>query len=209
MSKGQLITFEGGEGAGKTTLISQVAESLEKNDKAVVITREPGGSDLGISIRNWLLEKDSKVKISPLAELMLFLADRVQHIQEVIQPALDDGKIILCDRFHDSTIAYQGAGRELGIPFVSDLCYKVCPLIPNITFYLDIDPKIGLKRASNGIRDRIESESFEFHKRVCSGFFELLKQNPKRIHRIDSGLPLEKVYLLVNKLINDYVKSSS
>lgn len=193
--KGFFITFEGGDGAGKSTLIEGIRRYLAEKSFSVVITREPGGTPLGEMIRQWLLEKQSIIQISSKAELLLFLASRVQHIEEVISPALDKGEVVLCDRFNDSSIAYQGVGRDLGIDYVENLCEQVCQeIVPDLTFYLDLDPHLGLKRRhqAHGSKDRIEEEEISFHQQVREGFLELANRHP-RIHIIDASQGVDAV----------------
>ena len=165
-------------------------------------TREPGGTQLGDQIRTWLLTANQAVKICPKAELLLFLAARAQHIEEVIIPSLSDGKVVICDRFNDSTIAYQGAGRNLGIDWVRDLCLKVCgKALPDLTLYLDVDPKIGLQRtrktskdtALAGEFDRIEAEKSDFHERIRQAFICFSEDEPKRFCVIDASQPQRHV----------------
>lgn len=196
------ITFEGGEGAGKTTLMNQLADHLEKQGYSVLKTREPGGSKLGEFIRHWLLNRDFDTRVDKEAEMLLFLAARAQHLSELIIPALQSGKIVLCDRFNDSTIVYQGIARGIGAEKAARFCALVCEgSEPNLTFYLDVDPVEGLKRtakthkdtASEGILDRIESETLEFHRKVQAGFLTLAKQNPDRIHALDANQSQENV----------------
>lgn len=196
------LTFEGGEGAGKSTLIEGVVRYLTEEGRQVVQTREPGGTPLGEHIRHWLLNRDFSIPVGKQAELMLFLASRAQHLEELIVPALTAGKVVLCDRFCDSTIVYQGIARSLGREYVERLCNLVCMgLAPTVTFYLDIDPKIGLERsmrvhkeiAKAGTLDRIESEALEFHELVRNGFLELAKSHPDRIRIIDASQPIDQV----------------
>lgn len=203
MPKGLFITFEGGEGAGKTTLIEKLEQELHRRGYDVLKTREPGGSLLGEKVRQMLLVKDSDMAICDKAELLLFLAARTQNIEEIINPALSHGKIILCDRFNDSTIAYQGAGRQLGIEAVQHLCSMVCgETEPDLTFYLDIDPKTGLQRtlrahkenAKAGQVDRIEAEQLEFHERVREGLQRMAKQHPQRIYTLNAMHSIERVF---------------
>ncbi|HRD55508.1 MAG TPA: dTMP kinase, partial [Parachlamydiaceae bacterium] len=142
-----LITFEGGEGAGKTTLIKELAKALFAVGHHVVQTREPGGSRLGEHIRSWLLKHDFDVKVGKEAELLLFLAARAQHLEELIVPSIKAGKIVLCDRFNDSTIVYQGIARGIGFEKVEKLCQLVSAHTePALTLLLDVDPVIGLMR---------------------------------------------------------------
>lgn len=210
--RGLFITCEGGEGTGKTTLINRLEQELQKRGLNVLKTREPGGSVLGEEIRHWLLSKDSGIPISPVAELLLFLAARAQHISEKIKPALEAGQIVLCDRFNDSTVAYQGYARGLGVDFVQQLCDQVCGDInPDLTFFLDVDPKIGLERtkklekdsAAKGQTDRIESERLSFHRKVREGLQQLAQRYPERIYRIDAHQPLDTVFALAFQRLNE------
>jgi dTMP kinase len=201
--KGHFITIEGGEGSGKSTLLQTLASHLKAAGYDVVQTREPGGSKLGEFIRGWLLEHDDSVKIGKEAELLLFLAARAQHIEERIRPAIESGKIVLCDRFNDSTIAYQGAARGLTREYVADLCIKVCgKTVPELTFFLDVDPEVGLKRtkhlqkesAAAGKFDRIESEKLSFHLQVQKAFQKLAQLEPQRIYCLDANRPQTEVF---------------
>ncbi len=188
------ITIEGGEGAGKTTLIEKLKVHLEGQGIEVVTTREPGGCALAETLREMILSH--KIDIDPQAETLLFLAARAQHIQEVIAPALRAGKTVICDRFNDSTVAYQGYARGLGVDAVDDLCDLIPGnLIPDVTFFLDIDPIEGLKRRRNleADLDRIESEAIAFHQKVREGFLLLAKKHP-RIHIIDATQTVEEVF---------------
>ncbi len=194
------ITLEGGEGAGKTSVAKMLAAYFENKGIEVLLTREPGGCLLSEEIRTLVLEK--KTTIYPRAELLLFLAARVQHLEEEILPALKRGVVVICDRFHDSTIAYQGYGRDLGASFVEDLCYKACTSFdgnshfkPDLTFFLDVPVEVGLKRAfeRRGGDDRIGQEKKVFHEKVREGFLALAKNEPDRIVTIDATYPLEIV----------------
>lgn len=204
--KGLFFTFEGGEGAGKTTLIEEVSRSLAEKGFSVLKTREPGGTKLGEHVRELLLQQNGPV--SPYSELCLFLASRAQHIMEVILPALNAGKIVLCDRFNDSSVAYQGGARELGVKQVEKFCSFISDeLKPNLTLYLDLDPEVGLKRAANvGKHDRIESEALEFHKKIREAFLEIQRNEPKRFIIIDASKTPETVFLEAMKTIT-YVLS--
>lgn len=202
MQQPHFITFEGGEGAGKTTLIKICEDTLRSWGYEVVKTREPGGSLLGNEIRNWLLTRNENIKIGDKAELLMFLAARAQHIEELIAPAIAKGKIVLCDRFNDSTIAYQGVGRGLGLDFVKNLCLTVCgKTLPDLTFFLDVDPLLGLKRTKRtakehsaaGEVDRIESEKIEFHQQVRKAFADIAAAEPTRFITIDASKVLPEV----------------
>lgn len=201
--KGLFVTFEGGEGSGKSSAIADIAKKLDSLGYPVVITREPGGSNLGNTIRQWILDPRSKEQIGQKAELLLFLAARAQHLDELILPSLNEGKIVLCDRFNDSTIAYQGGARGLGLDSVEELCEIACSGIqPHITLLFDVDPIIGLARAKSvqkedapvGNVDRIESEKIEFHQKVRQSFLTLASKHPERIRLIDASQPLETVF---------------
>lgn len=207
-NKGFFITFEGGEGAGKTTLINSIASFLKERGFDPIITREPGGSDLGEQIRSLLL--DSKGPMTPQAELCLFLASRSQHIEEKILPALKESKVILCDRFNDSSIAYQGSARGLGMDNVEQICNSICENIkPDLTLYLDLSPQEGLNRIQS-CRDRIESEKKSFHEKVREGYIKLSETEPNRIKVIDATLSKEKVFkAAVNELNSTLLKLSS
>lgn len=200
MNKGCFITFEGGEGAGKSTLIDKISEYFQSKGYSILKTREPGGTILGEKIRDLLLDK-SENKMSPYSELCLFLASRAQHIKEVILPALNSNKIVLCDRFNDSSVVYQGYARGLGMDSVESFCKFISEgLKPDITLYLDVDPSLGLKRvqkepirnSGKGL-DRIEAEHLSFHKKIREGFHLLLKKEPDRFFMIDASLPKEQV----------------
>lgn len=205
MRQGILITFEGGEGAGKTTLIDEMARKLSGRDRIVLKTREPGGTKLGEHIRSILLQHPEP--ISPYAELSLFLASRAQHIVEVIGPALEQGKIVLCDRFNDSSVAYQGAARGLGMEEVRAFCKFISQGVePALTFYLDLDPQIGLARAAKErSQDRIEAETLLFHQKIREAYLSIHHKNPHRFHLIDASLPPQRVLEEAMKRVNPYV----
>jgi dTMP kinase len=192
MTEGVFITFEGGEGAGKTTLIEGIFRHLTAKGLSVVRTREPGGTVLGEKIRSLLLHGS---EMSPYTELALFLASRAQHVAEVILPALKAGKVVLCDRFHESSIAYQGIARGLGKEDVEHMTVFLSQgLLPDVTFYLDLDPSVGFHRIEKSRNhDRIEQEGLPFHLKIRNAYLELVKENP-RICLLDATLPKEKVY---------------
>lgn len=161
------ISFEGGEGSGKTTIIKQLKIDLEKQGFKVLQTREPGGSEIAEGIRQIILNI-ANVKMDPRTEALLYAASRRQHLVEVILPALQNGNIVLCDRFVDSSLAYQGYARGLGINQIYELNrFAIEDLLPGLTIYLDLDPKIGLRRIKDNNRacNRLDLESLEFHKK--------------------------------------------
>lgn len=212
--KGHFITLEGGEGSGKTTLLHQLAAYLTQKRYEVITTREPGGTHLGETIRDWLLRQNSHPAIGRQAELLLFLAARAQHIEEKILPALQSGKIVLCDRFNDSTVAYQGGARGLGIKYVQKLCELICgPVQPQLTLFLNVTPEIGLARcrhvhkeqAASGELDRIESETLSFHREIQETLQTLAKREPLRIYTVDADKPQKSVLKEAVKAIEELI----
>lgn len=191
------ITFEGGEGAGKTTLIERLKKLLEDEGHQVIVTREPGGSLLSEKIRDLILHHDKNIHLGSRSELLLFLAARAQHIEELILPALQAGKIVLCDRFNDSSIAYQGFARGLGMQIVETLSlFATQNLQPDLTFFLDLDPEIGIQRAILAGRtlDAIESQKNEFHAKVRQGFLDIAKKYPQRMKTLDASKTSDDVF---------------
>ncbi len=194
--KGLLLTFEGGEGAGKSTLIDRLQRYLEEKGRVCRKTREPGGTPLGEKIRSLLLHQQD-CSIGETAELLLYLASRAQQIGEVIDPALKRKEVVLCDRFNDSTIAYQGFARGLGREYTEKLCVLACRgLVPDLTFILDISPEEGLRRAFSREKkqDRLESEGLVFHKKVRAGYQRLAQDFPDRICLIDAVHSPDRVF---------------
>ena len=205
MNKGLFITFEGGEGAGKTSVIAALTQSLKAKGISVHVTREPGGCELGESIRKLLLDSE---KLCSEAELLLFLANRSQHLQEVILPKVAEGTVVLCDRFTDSTKAYQGAARQQDMQILDTLCnYATSGKEPDLTFLIDVPVDVGMERvvANRDGKDRIERESLEFHNRVRDAYLALAKDNPNRIHVIDGTLSKELVAQEVEKVVAIHV----
>ena len=196
------ITFEGIEGSGKSTHLAYLAAYLRERGQQVVETREPGGTPAGAAVRRLLLGANA-APLTPLAELFLYCADRTQHVGEVIRPALEAGRIVLSDRFSDSTIAYQGYGRELDLAAVRALDARARDGVwPALTFLLDCSVDEGLARArertgQTTLRDRFEREAMEFHERVRAGFLSLAAAEPARFCVIDAHAPIERVRSLV------------
>ncbi len=196
--RGRFITFEGGEGCGKSTQVKRLAAALEAKGVKVLLTREPGGTRLAEMIRT-LLKDEAEDPPVDRAELLLFLAARAQLVRNVIRPALDAGTWVLSDRFSDSTIAYQGYGRGLDVDFVKAANDFACEgLAPDLTLLLDVEPSVAAQRmrgreaATNTSADRIERAGDDFHARLRQGFLELAAANPSRIVTIDaSGTPDE------------------
>jgi dTMP kinase len=203
MKRGIFITFEGIEGSGKSTQAQLASTWLKSRNVPHVITREPGDSTIGKDIRRILLSENT-ASLQPVSEALLYLAERFQHINEVIRPNLDAGNIVLCDRYHDSTVAYQGYGRGISLQWIENIWSNSGQsLVPDQTFLLNLDPEIGLNRSLEKLRSagldesRFEKESLEFHTRVRDGFLEIARQNPKRFEMIDASLPSEKINQII------------
>ena len=173
------ITFEGGEGSGKTTLIQALMTWLGEANIDALSTREPGGSVIAEKIRQIILDLDNK-GIKAKTEALLFAASRIQHLEETVIPALNQNKVVLCDRYIDSSLAYQGYARGLGFDAVLKINTFALEHMPNITFYIDQDPKVGLSRIQSRINNRLDLEQLEFHNQVRQGYLELAKLYQER-----------------------------
>jgi len=196
---GLFITFDGPEGGGKTTQRELLSKKLKSLGHDVVDTREPGGTTLGRAIREWLLIP-SDIKIARHAEILLFMADRAQHVEEVVKPALNAGRIVLCDRYVDSTIAYQVGGRGLPLELMEQLNQiSHQGLMPTRTYMLMVSPELGLERAQKKGRDRFEEAGLEFHNKVYKKYREIAKNNPKRVMLLESD-DIDEIH---NKIFND------
>lgn len=192
MEKGLFITFEGTDGCGKTTQIEMLKDYFEKQGRTVLLTREPGAKGLGTKLREILLNYDGEV--SPVCESFLFLADRAQHVDTIIKPTVARGEIVLCDRHTDSTVAYQGYGRELDIEQIKMLNnIATSGLKPDLTFIFDIDIDTAQKRVGKN-KDRMESAGIEFFKRVRNGYLEIAKQEPERVKVLDGSKSIETIH---------------
>ncbi len=201
--KGYFITFEGADGCGKTTQSELVKKYLEKKGFEVIWTREPGSRGLGQKIRELLLHYDGDV--APMCEAFLFLADRAQNIEQNIKPAVSEGKIIICDRHTDSTIAYQGYGRGKDIEQLAYLNNLATDSMkPDITFVYDVSTDIAQTRVGNE-KDRMESAGIEFHKKVRQGYLELAKKEPNRIKVINANNSIEEVFEDTKKLLDELI----
>ena len=188
--RGLFITFEGIDGSGKSTQIGRLRDHLVDKGYKVVLTREPGGTSIGEKIRELLLDRENS-GMHPLTELFLYLASRVQHTSEFIIPHLEQGVTVISDRFHDSSVAYQGGGRGIGVEAVEKLRnFATLGLEPDITFYLDIDPTLARERMVSRMFDRLEAEKLDFYQRIRNAYNKLLRIYPNRIKLIDaSGTP--------------------
>lgn len=198
------ITFEGGEGTGKTTLIKTISEHL-KHTYSLTTTREPGGSMIAEAIRDVILNPKYE-GVTPYTEALLLAASRAQHLDEIIIPGLKKGHIVLCDRYIDSSLAYQGFARNLGLDFVLSINKYATMYMPDLTFYIDLDPNIGIKRIKNRSKyDRLDQESNEFHSKVRQGYLELVKLYPDRIIQINGNNSLENITHQILKIIKEKI----
>lgn len=209
--RGFFVTFEGIEGSGKTTQIGRLAERLLGGDEPVVVTREPGGSPLGRKLRTILLAEET-VAIGPVAELLLYVADRAQHLQDVVEPALAAGTHVLCDRFLEATLAYQGFARGVDLDYIRAL-HRRAPLDrrPDRTVLLDLDPELGLERAHRRNEDlgmkhaegRFEREALDFHRRVRDGYLALADAEPFRFRIVAAEGNAEEIEARIADLLSD------
>ena len=214
MAKGMLITFEGGEGSGKTTLCEKIAQYMETKGRGVLRVHEPGGTKLGEEIKKLLLE-DRGYELNPKAELFLFLASRAQLVEEVLRPALNQGKFVLCDRYIDSTVAYQAYGRGVDENTARELNkFTVGTIEPDLTIVLDVETPVGLKRAKerekiNGREgDRIEKAMLGFHQRVRQGYLSLVRAEPSRIKMVNGEDDIKKTERAVKRHIENFLSKN-
>jgi dTMP kinase len=198
--RGRFITFEGPEGSGKSTQLRLLGRRLRGLNKRVLETAEPGGTPIGLQIRRVLLDAKNQ-DLCPTAELLLMFAARAQNVDQAILPALSAGQIVICDRFTDSTLVYQGAARGLGSELVYELDRIACRgLVPDLTLLIDIDVETGLARArkrnqrAEGNETRMDEESLAFHRKVRSAYLHLAEEEPQRIKLIDGSQPEERVF---------------
>ncbi|MBO5923917.1 MAG: dTMP kinase [Lentisphaeria bacterium] len=208
--KALFITFEGPEGAGKSTQIKLLKEYLESLGRKVLITREPGGTPLAENFRNIVKHYQGDEPLYPATELLLFEATRAQHIRYVISPALAAGTIVLCDRFADSTEAYQGAGRSLDMKFLQDLNnFAMAECKPDLTLLFDLPVEVGMERARARVahiadhNDRLEAEKMDFHERVRNSFLQIAQREPERVKVLDATQSIEVLAAAVKELVNN------
>ena len=192
--KGLFITFEGPDGSGKTSVATAVCERLQQQGYEVVHTREPGGIEISEEIRNIILDPKNTA-MDARTEALLYAASRRQHLVEKVFPAMKEGKIVICERFLDSSLAYQGYGRQLGFDEVLSInLFAIENTYPDMTIYLDVDEEIGLSRLANrSFKDRLDQESIDFHHRVSQGYKEVLKRFKDRIKIVDASKDKETV----------------
>lgn len=194
-SPGFFIVFEGGDGAGKSTQVKKLTQKLESLKETVVLTREPGGTELGKKIREILLDQD-EFEVTPRMEALLFAADRSINMSQNIKPALEKGFVVIGDRHIDSSIAYQGVGRGLGAQTIEDISrWAVQGIVPDLTVLLDVDANTGQSRLES--KDRLDRESADFHNKVNQAFRDLAKVNPDRYIVIDAAKPVDEIAELV------------
>ncbi len=203
---GLFLTFEGPEGSGKSTQIRRLAEHLTAAGQSVLLTREPGGTPFGDKIRHLLLDPDGG-RLQPETEAFLMLAQRTEHLRQVIRPAQAAGTHVLCDRYVDSSLAYQGFGRGLGADLVRRLHETTLgEFLPDLTVLFDLDPRTGLERARHGGKksfDRMESETVAFHEKVRHGYLELARREPPRFLLIDAAASAERVFAVLLQGLRD------
>lgn len=191
--KGLFITLEGGDGAGKSTQIRNIERFFSEKGLVVMHTREPGGTAISEKLRDILLDNHNSEMYAE-TEMLIYAAARAQHVRELVLPALERGEIVICDRFVDSSVAYQAYGRELGDMVAEVNGYATGGLRPDITFWLDIDPAAGRARAAKaGDLDRLELEKMDFHYRVYEGYRKIAEQEPDRVRRIDASDTVENI----------------
>ena len=210
MARGRLITFEGPEGAGKSTQAAMLISKLEARGIEVVYTREPGGTKLGEAIRGILQYNAAAEDPCPESEVLLFEASRAQLVRNVIQPALERGAWVLCDRFADSTTAYQGFGRGFSVELMETINrFAIGQAVPDMTILLDVNVSLGMQRCAKrqvGKKiqyDRIESEALEFHEKVRQGYLELARRFPERFRKVDAMRLAEPIAEDIWKLVGD------
>ena len=195
--RGYFVSFEGPDGAGKSTVLKEVLAKISPRLKPqYLVTREPGGSKIAEKIRDIILDPAND-KMDNKTEALLYAASRSQHVEEIIRPALKEGKVVFSDRYVDSSLAYQGAGRDLGIQKVKQINdFATDKLDPDLTFFLDLDPEVGLKRIEKlrpGQEDRLEQENLAFHKKVYAGFLKVKETYPERFVTVDATQPIDQV----------------
>lgn len=203
--KGLFITFEGGECSGKTTIIKEVCKALEERGISYISTREPGGIDIAEQIRSIILDVHNTA-MTEETEALLYAASRMQHLKERVLPALDRGDIVICDRFLDSSLAYQGYARKLGMDSILKINHFALDHLPDLTLFIDVKPEVALKRLANRNKtDRLDLEDITFHNLVYEGYQQVCKMYPDRIQKIDGNQDLKKVCKDCLDLVLNYI----
>lgn len=201
--KMKFITFEGGEGSGKTTIIKKLMEKLNEKGIKAVVSREPGGSQISEQIRNVILNIENK-NMDYMTEALLYAASRCQHLKEIVWPNIEKGNLVVCDRYLDSSLVYQGCARGLGIEKVYDINMNATNgFLPDLTIYLDVTPEVGLMRIQSNNRDvnRLDLEKMTFHEEVRKGYLKIADMFPERIVKIDATRSVEEVYRDVEEAV--------
>lgn len=205
MERGYFITLEGTDGVGKTTQIGLLKDFLEDNGHTVYVTREPGGTSISEKLREILLDKRNS-EMTDTTEMMIYAASRAQLVAEKIAPALARGEVVICDRFVDSSVAYQGYGRALGDVVSTVNRYAIKGLEPDVTFFLDLDPEVGRARIGKDVQDRLEQEKREFFDKVHEGYLDLCRKYPERMIRIDASLSIDEMQKSIRNVILNRMK---
>ncbi len=208
MDKGLFISIEGPDGSGKSTQIRNIKEFFKDKGIEIVFTREPGGTDIGERVRDIILDKNCQ-EMDHMTEAMLYAAARAQHVAQVIRPALNAGRTVICDRFVDSSIAYQGYGRKLGEPVTIINEFAIGECIPDVTFLLKMDPRIGRRRIRVEQQDRLEMEKDDFHVRTFEGYLELELKYPNRIVGIDASRSIDEIKMDIYEKLEEVLKGDS
>ena len=212
--QGKFIVLEGVEGCGKTTQLQRLQQWFADGRwpaDSVVTTREPGGTELGSELRQILLAHRDGEPMQERAELLLYAADRAQHVEGFIKPQLAAGAMVLCDRYTDSTVAYQGYGRGLSLELIEQLNQLATNgLTSDLTLWLDVDVEIGLARAKKrSTPDRFEQATIDFHRRIQTGYQALAKANPQRIVRVDAGLSVDEVSAEIQQILTEFLRETA
>ena len=208
MARGLFISIEGPDGSGKSTQLKNIKGFFEERGIPTVFTREPGGTSIGEKIREILLDK-TNVEMDSMTEAMLYAAARAQHVAQVIKPAVEEGKVVVCDRFVDSSIAYQGYGRNLGESVEIINSYAVNGFMPDLTILMKLDPNIGKDRIGSRDKDRLELEKDAFHMSVFEGYLALEKKYPDRIFGIDASRTIEDIKVDIYKKLEEILEGDS
>ncbi|MDE7161752.1 MAG: dTMP kinase [Anaeroplasmataceae bacterium] len=203
--KGLFITFEGGECSGKTTIIKELCAALEERGISYISTREPGGIDIAEQIRSIILDVKNTA-MTEETEALLYAASRMQHLKERVIPAVERGDIVICDRFLDSSLAYQGYARRLGMESILKINHFALEHLPDLTLFIDVKPEVALTRLANRNKsDRLDLEDIEFHQRVYDGYNAVCEMYPERIKRIDGNRSLEIICEECIRLVLDFI----
>ncbi|NMA83598.1 MAG: dTMP kinase [Epulopiscium sp.] len=205
---GWFITMDGPDGSGKSTQIQLLQQALQNQGYEVIVTREPGGTAIGEQIRSIILDVNN-IEMHGMTEAILYAAARAQHVKELIEPALREGKVVLCDRFLDASIAYQGVARGLGVDTIEGInAYATGGLEPDITFFIDINPMVGLQRKKDQEElDRLEKETLDFHQKVYEGYIALWEKYPSRIQRVFGEHSIEEIHNQIIKIVEEKIKN--